>query len=277
MVSGATGGNKDRGTCLASRGFFQGGRHDRHGISLGLANCAVFRSQGFQCQIRLPDQPEAMARVLSVFFAASVQLCAANEILLASFDGAKGSTHQWRQMNDPVMGGKSTGAFSVADNKGVFSGEVVDVPFLKAPGFIKASVVDMNPFGRIFPDISTCKNIALTVKSANDYKGFRFSIGNAHAPGGKFFAYGYKSDFNAGPAGQVNTVTLPLTGFTDYWDDATGAAIKTCQDDKIYCPDAKTLKDMRTMGVWAEGVAGTVHLEILSIKATECESSQMII
>ena len=218
-----------------------------------------------------------MARVLSVFFAASVQLSAANEILLASFDGAKGSTHQWRQMNDPVMGGKSTGTFSVADSKGIFSGEVVDVPFLKAPGFIKASVVDMNPFGRIFPDISTCKNIALTVKSANDYKGFRFSIGNAHAPGGKFFAYGYKSDFNAGPAGQVNTVTLPLTGFTDYWDDATGAAIKTCQDDKIYCPDAKTLKDMRTMGVWAEGVAGTVHLEILSIKATECGSSQMII
>ncbi|CAE7792022.1 unnamed protein product [Symbiodinium sp. CCMP2456] len=129
----------------------------------------------------------------------------------------------------------------------------------------------MNPFGRIFPDISTCKNIALTVKSANDYKGFRFSIGNAHAPGGKFFAYGYKSDFNAGPAGQVNTVTLPLTGFTDYWDDATGAAIKTCQDDKIYCPDSKTLKDMRTMGVWAEGVAGAVHLEILNIKATECD------
>ena len=118
-----------------------------------------------------------MARVLSVFFAASVQLSAANEILLASFDGAKGSTHQWRQMNDPVMGGKSTGTFSVADSKGIFSGEVVDVPFLKAPGFIKASVVDMNPFGRIFPDISTCKNIALTVKSANDYKGFRFSIG----------------------------------------------------------------------------------------------------
>lgn len=28
------------------------------------------------------------------------------------------------------------------------------------------------------------------VKSDSDYKGYRFSIGNAHAPGGKFFAYG---------------------------------------------------------------------------------------
>ncbi len=28
------------------------------------------------------------------------------------------------------------------------------------------------------------------MKSDSDYKGYRFSIGNAHAPGGKFFAYG---------------------------------------------------------------------------------------
>ena len=218
-----------------------------------------------------------MARVASILFAASLQAIAANEILLASFDGAAGSTHRWQQMNDPVMGGKSTGSFTVADGKGIFSGEVVDVPFLHAPGFIKASVVDVNPSGRIFPDISACKNIALTVKSETDYKGFRFSIGNAHAPGGKFHAYGYKADFNAGPAGQVNTVTLPLTSFTDYWDDATGAAIKTCQDDKIYCPDATTLKDMRTMGVWAEGVAGKIHLEIVKVTATECGSRDMIV
>ena len=29
------------------------------------------------------------------------------------------------------------------DGVGIFDGEVVDVPFLKAPGFIKTSVVDM--------------------------------------------------------------------------------------------------------------------------------------
>lgn len=42
------------------------------------------------------------------------------------------------------MGGKSTGTFNVENGLGIFDGEVVDVPFLKAPGFIKASVVDMN-------------------------------------------------------------------------------------------------------------------------------------
>ncbi|CAJ1376061.1 unnamed protein product [Effrenium voratum] len=214
----------------------------------------------------------AMARWLCVALQLAV---VTGDILLADFDGE--ASHQWKQMNDPVMGGRSTGSFSVVGGLGVFEGEVVDVPFLHAPGFIKASVADMNPFGRIFPDISSCKNIELTVKSDTAYKGYRFSIGDAHAPGGKFHAYGYKADFDAGKVGEFNTVTLPLKSFTDYWDDATGAAIKTCQENKIYCPDAKTLQDMRTMGVWAEGVAGKVRLEIKSVRATGCADVEYVI
>ena len=37
--------------------------------------------------------------------------------------------------------------WQVENQLGIFDGEVVDVPFLKAPGFIKASVVDMMPAG----------------------------------------------------------------------------------------------------------------------------------
>lgn len=33
-------------------------------------------------------------------------VAAAHDILLATFDGAEGTTHQWQQMNDPVMGGE---------------------------------------------------------------------------------------------------------------------------------------------------------------------------
>eukprot|EP00931_Biecheleriopsis_adriatica_P067010 TRINITY_DN41215_c0_g1_i1.p1 TRINITY_DN41215_c0_g1~~TRINITY_DN41215_c0_g1_i1.p1 ORF type:complete len:243 (-),score=50.51 TRINITY_DN41215_c0_g1_i1:55-714(-) len=203
-------------------------------------------------------------------------VAAADDIVLATFDGAKATSHTWRQMNDPVMGGKSTGTFQVVNGLGIFEGEVVDVPFLKAPGFIKASVTDMRPFSAIFPDISSCDSLALTVKSASDYKGFRFSIGNGHAPGGKFFAFGYKANFDPSPAGEFTIVSIPLTDFTDYWDDATGEAIKTCHDDKIYCPDAKTLHDMRTMSVWAEGVAGKIHLEIKSVAATGCKGQDML-
>ena len=41
---------------------------------------------------------------------------------------------------------------------------------------------------------------------------------------------GYKSNFDAGKVAEWNTVTLPIEGFTDFWDDATGEAIKTCQE-----------------------------------------------
>mmetsp|Transcript_33456 Transcript_33456/g.106056 ORF Transcript_33456/g.106056 Transcript_33456/m.106056 type:complete len:209 (-) Transcript_33456:25-651(-) len=192
-------------------------------------------------------------------------LAAGSSVPLVTFDGAETTTRTWREMNDPVMGGKSTGTFSVQAGLGVFDGSVEDVPFLRAPGFIKASTVDEQPF----PDITGCAALALTAKASSPYAGFRLSFGNAHAPGGKFHAYGYKSHFTA-PVGDFGTVTIPISNFTDYWDDATGEPIKTCQEDKTYCPDAKTLKNVGTLGVWGEGVKGPLHLEIRSIEATQC-------
>ena len=48
------------------------------------------------------------------------------------------------------------------------------------------------------------------------------------------------------------------------------------QEDKKYCPDEKTLQDMRTMAVWAEGVAGKVHLQIKSVSATGCSEVEWV-
>lgn len=197
----------------------------------------------------------------------------ARDIVLVTFDGAVATTHTWRQMNDPVMGGRSSGTFSVQGGLGILDGEVVNVPFLKAPGFIKAQTSEGAPWSKEFDDISSCKAIAITCKASSRYSGYRFTMGKTHAPEGKFFAYGYKSHFTP-PVGHFDTVTIMLDDFTDYWDDATGEPIKTCKEDKIYCPDTKTLKDMRTMSLWAEGVAGKVHLEVQQISATGCDDDK---
>jgi len=189
-------------------------------------------------------------------------------VVLATFDGTTGLTHKWVQSNDPIMGGRSTGKFTEADSLGIFDGNVVDVPALKAPGFIKVDTTDSRPF----PDISSCKAISVNAKATTHFAGFRLSLGNAHAPGGKFFAYGYKAQFQPS-VGKFGTVDIPIESFTDFWDDATGNPVKTCQDDKIYCPDAKTLQNLGTISVWAEGVAGKVHLEIKSISATGCDGA----
>jgi uncharacterized surface protein with fasciclin (FAS1) repeats len=188
----------------------------------------------------------------------------AKDIPLATFDGAKDTTLTWTQKNDPVMGGQSTGTFTVENDAGVFDGTCKIVPFLGAPGFIKAETSKTS-----LPDVSSCTGLALTVKSSNDYDGFRFSFGTKRSDCGKFFAVGHKANFQA-PKGEFGTVQIPFTDFTDCWDDGTGDAIKTCADDSKYCPDEGTLTNMQTMSVWAEGKEGDVHLEIKSVVATGC-------
>jgi hypothetical protein len=171
------------------------------------------------------------------------------------------------------MGGKSTGTFTVKGGMGNFVGEVKDVPFLKAPGFIKVTTVDKKPWA----DISGCDAMVLNIMSNNTYGGLRLSFSNAKAPGGKYFSYGYKSQSPiAAPVGKFESVTIPFSQFSDFWDDATGKSIKTCDPtpdsaNNIYCPSKANLKNVETMSLWGEGVDGSVQLQIKSIGASGCK------
>lgn len=207
-----------------------------------------------------------MSRMISSVFA-FVGL-ANGDITIATFDGAAATTQKWLEQNDPVMGGRSTGTFTVdSGNKvGVFNGTCAIVPFLKAPGFIKVSSTGSTP------DVSKCKNLVLNVNSKTDYKGFRVSFSTDHYPGGKFFAYGYKSNFDA-PVGKFGDVVLPFTGFSSHWDDGTGEPITKCVDDSKACPTEASLKNMKTISIWGEGVEGDVNLQIKSIRASGCETN----
>jgi len=212
-----------------------------------------------------------MARALLRLFALA-SVTAADDIMIATFDGAKGTTLTWKEMNDPVMGGKSTGTFTIdsASKVGVFDGKCAIVPSLKAPGFITAGATGS------FPDISHCQNLVLNVNSANSFAGFRVSFGSEHYPPfyKHFFARGFKSDFQP-PTGKFGDVVLPLKGFTDHWDDATGKAITTCADDSKACPTQKRLQNLETVQIWAEGIEGDVHLQIRSIRASGCTTGHV--
>jgi hypothetical protein len=63
------------------------------------------------------------------------------------------------------------------------AGDVVNVPSLNAPGFIKTTSSDSS-----YPDISSCQGVAITAMALTSFGGFRFSFGNAHPIDGKFFA-----------------------------------------------------------------------------------------
>jgi len=191
-----------------------------------------------------------------------------DEIPLVDFKGIDSPTsHKWVAMNDPVMGGQSYSTVIVENQVLNFTGKCAIVPSLSAPGFITAVNSDKKPFA----DVSSCEGLRITAQSFNDYSGFRLSFGNAHPISGKFFAYGYKADFQP-TVGSVGSVSVPFHNFTDYWDDATGDPIRTCQEYPKYCPDPNTLQDMKTMSIWAEGKEGDVHLEVTSINGYGCSA-----
>jgi len=198
-------------------------------------------------------------------------------VLIESFEQGH-SIHTWKVMNDPVMGGKSKGSFRITADAALFQGEVVDVPFLHAPGFLQARTIDHATTA--FPDVSHCTGLQVTARSHTDYTGYRLSFGTAHAPHGKRFAFGYKTDMRISPSSTQHEssswsdIVLPFSAFTDYWDDATGDAIVTCEQDSSYCPDNATLRNMRVVAIWAEGVEGRVDLEIKAIRAVGCYSGK---
>mmetsp|Transcript_412 Transcript_412/g.890 ORF Transcript_412/g.890 Transcript_412/m.890 type:complete len:538 (-) Transcript_412:134-1747(-) len=190
------------------------------------------------------------------------------DVTIDSFDPA---SHEWMSVNDPVMGGQSSGSFTLRDGAGVFEGEVRDVPSLGAPGFI---AVRTPRTGSWFPDLRSCDGLRLRVRS-DDYGGYRLSFGTNFA-GTMPYAHGYKAPFSVAPSaedkdGEFRDVELKFADFSDNWDPRTGDVVVSCASDGQYCPDDATLRNMVQMEVMAEGVNGKVKLEIDSIAATNCD------
>ena len=157
---------------------------------------------------------------------------------------------------------------------GIFNGSVKNVPALKAPGFIAAYAKGK------FNDASMALSgdLVLRIRSSTpDYTGFRVSFSPntlsaeySCAGGGTIpFSNGcFKTQFNVSMGNEFVDVRLPFKSFSDHWNPATGDQNIKCSDEHPnVCPTEKDLKHIRWIEVWAEGVAGDVHLEIQSISA----------
>jgi len=202
-------------------------------------------------------------------------LAAAAKVELVTFDGSAGTTWNFKELNDPVMGGQSTGSWHVdaAGHFGVFDGEVVNVPSLKAPGFIKAAADGS------FPDASSALagDLVLVVRTSTpEYKGFKvsFAAGTlspayACSGGGSIpLSRGcFKADFQVSAGSDFASVRIPFTSFSDKWSPATGEHTSECASDKTVCPTEAALRGIKRMEVWAEGADGKAHLEVQSIYA----------
>ena len=169
------------------------------------------------------------------------------------------------------MGGKSTGSWATSGTHGVFDGQVVDVPALKAPGFIKAAADGS------FPDAASAAGgaVLLSVRSSTpEYQGFRITIASGSAAPSYACAAGgslplsrgcFKAKYSVAAGDNFTTVRIPMSAFSDLWSSATGEHTRDCSDDQSACLTAAKLKKIQRVELWAEGKAGKVHLEIESI------------
>jgi hypothetical protein len=200
---------------------------------------------------------------------------------MVTFDGAPATTFKFVELNDPVMGGRSTGTWSLGDGFGILNGEVVNVPSLKAPGFIKAAADGKLPDVSDFIDGS----LVLSVRTSTpEYAGFRVTfVSGATSPsfscagGGSLpFSRGcFKQKFSVPAGSKFVDVKLPFNTFSDKWSSATGEHTAECAKDKDVCPTARKLSAIQRIEFWGEGAAGKLHLEVRSVSAEKASGERM--
>lgn len=200
---------------------------------------------------------------------------------LVTFDGAAATTFKFVELSDPVMGGRSTGTWSLGNGSGIFDGEVAIVPSLKAPGFIKAAADGK------FPDISDFIDGSLVISartSTPEYDGYRVTfVSGTMSPayscsgGGSLpFSRGcFKQKFTVPAGSEFVEVKLPFSTFSDKWSPATGEHTEECANNKDVCPTAATLSKIKRVEFWGEGVAGKLHLEVQRVFAENASGDRM--
>merc|ERR1712070_434514 len=200
---------------------------------------------------------------------------------LVTFDGTKETSFNFKELNDPVMGGKSTGTWALGDGFGILDGEVVDVPSLSAPGFIKAAG------DGTFPDISAFidGSLVLSVRTSTpDFAGYRVTfVSGAVSPsfacagGGSLpLSRGcYKQKFSVPAGSDFVEIKLPFNTFSDKWSSATGEHTAECADDSSTCLTASKLKKIQRVEFWGEGASGKLHLEVQSVSAESASGERL--
>lgn len=202
----------------------------------------------------------------------------ADYVLLATFDGAEGTTQTWHELNDPVMGGRSTGTFRVDTdaNIAVFNGTARIVPSLSAPGFCNAETY---AFADKFASAAGFDNLFIVARTTvPEYQGFKFSwAADTLNPQFKSF----KSTFNFQKNFEWEVINFPLSKFSNDWSAFTGDCSTTDPNGQTHqccdsahpevCPTSSQLADISQLGIWAEGYEGSFRVDIKAIGAGHYE------
>jgi hypothetical protein len=151
-------------------------------------------------------------------------------------------------------------------SRGIFDGNCRIVPSLSAPGFCNAEAEPGFLAGPM-ADVSSYFSgggLTYTYASTGELTSFKAAFGTKlqHDFGS------FKADFEVVSDGKVRDVFIPFTSFSNKWSSSTGEPTTACSSaHPEVCPTVKSLSAIGAVGIWAEGVAGQFHVEILKIEA----------
>merc|ERR1712107_742868 len=127
----------------------------------------------------------------------------------------------WKLLLDPVMGGASTGDFTLTgENTAKLSGRCNIVKSLNAPGFAK-----LEGTGRTLVDVTGSDCLLLKLRSATpQYQGFKLAFGAPGIPSPIIFQKNgaYKTEFFLADTQDWQTVQVPMANFSRDTSDYTG-------------------------------------------------------
>jgi len=222
---------------------------------------------------------------------AAAVVCAA-DVQLATFDGQEGTTFDFWEDEDPVMGSESYGNWTLDSESsfGILEATVRVVPRPAAgipnasPGFVKVGASGN------FSDASSTAGGALVLvarSNAPKYAGFRMAV----ASGANYPMYScrgggsiplssgcYKSPSFSIPDGDFTQIRIPFDQFSDRWSPPSGEIYKTCAHDARHCLTGEQLSSIQRIELVAEGEDGDLHIEIQSIfaEAASAGSSTLV-
>eukprot|EP00035_Acanthoeca_spectabilis_P040120 m.67456 g.67456 ORF g.67456 m.67456 type:complete len:221 (+) comp9866_c0_seq1:60-722(+) len=197
--------------------------------------------------------------------------------VLVTFGPGKPTSFTFKEMDDPVMGGKSIGNWSVVGDVGTFQGVTAIVPALKAPGFCSVGSLEVKADAGDYVSGSLVLSARTTTPQ---YAGFKISLGAIGVPhhhDGHELVGSYKANFTVPAGTDFSDVIIPFKMFSSDWSDFTGNCFTKDPDgyqhlcctpeNSDVCPKANLLAKIIQIQIWAEGVEGDFHLDIQSISA----------
>lgn len=159
---------------------------------------------------------------------------------------------RWQAVNDPVMGGVSTGSFSINSGRGVWTGEVKVVPKLRAPGFCSVRTEGTEAF----PDLSSTQGLIVQIvrPKSSGLSSLKVGMESSVRASPRQGEFEGTIKLTAAP-GQVDTVFVPYSSMTQSWRGQREGGP----------PSAKQLASIVGLSFIVDGEAGKFDFEIISI------------